>query len=647
MFTAEIGGFETIKPPAEHGWWRQFILIVSSIFILYHVLYISDLLVLFTPVIIPPNTHLGIHLAAILFLTFLLVRVSKGAATDKPPIYDIILAFAALVIPLYYATHFNEIFLRAGEGTVLYSIFGWILSALLLEATRRTLGTTFTCVVAFFLVYPLVSGYFPGVLYHPGFSFLWLGEYNFMSYEGIFSFVLGIAANIVVVFLLFSQMLIHSGAGEFFIDLARSAFGAMRGGPAKMAIIASACFGTLSGCPVGNVAATGTFTIPLMKKTGYAPHYAGAVEAVASLGGMLMPPIMGAIIFILADFIEMPYIQVIKHAAIPAVLYYLALYVMVDQEAVRLGLKGLSKATLPPLMRTIKRGWWYAIPVIVLLYLMAALLYTPQKAIIWSLVSLLILSMFRKDTRLGPKRLATTSEETVRSMVSVTLAMACSGIIIGAVSVTGVGVNISRALVEISGGNLLILLILTAITSFILGMGVGPTGCYVFLAIMVVPSLETVGVPLIAAHLFVVYWALVSLITPPVAVVSFVAAGLAGAKPFKLGWQASRLALIAYVVPFAFVYEPPLLAVGAPAQVVIAVGSAVIGTIGLALGTGGHFMGELNWLRRVMCLGGSALLLFFNSWSFMGIGACVLAVALLWQWLLKRARSSSEISNTA
>jgi len=643
MLSAEIGGIERIEAEASSGWWRLFVLLASSTFVLYHVLYISEFFILVTPIIISPNFHLGIHLASILFFTFLLVRVRKGVKTAKPPIYDVVLAFVVLVIPLYYAYFFNEIFLRAGEGTLLYSIFGWALALLLLEATRRTLGITFTCVVAFFLVYPLVSMYFPGVLYHPGYSFLWLGEYFFMSYEGIFSFVLGIAANIVVVFLLFSQLLIHSGAGEFFIDLARSAFGALRGGPAKMAIIASGFFGTLSGCPVGNVAATGTFTIPLMKKTGYPPHYAGAVEAVASLGGMLMPPIMGAIIFILCDFIEMPYIEVIQRAAIPAVLYYLALFVMVDQEAVRLGLRGLSKATLPPLMRTLKRGWWYAIPVVVLLFLMAApwFLYTPQKAIIWSLVVLVALSMFRKETRLGPKRLARASEETLRSMLTVSLAMACSGIIIGAVSVTGVGVNLSRALVDISGGNVVILLVLTAITSFILGMGVGPTGCYVFLAIMVVPSLVTVGVPLIAAHLFVVYWALVSLITPPVAVVTFVAAGLADAKPFKLGWQASRLALIAYVMPFAFVFKPALLALGTPTQVVIAVTSAVIGTVGLALGTGGHFMGNLNWLQRGMCLSGSALLLFSNSWTLMGVGACILGIALLWQRLLKGAKASS------
>jgi len=627
--------------------WRLFILIASVCLIVYHVLYISEFLILFTPIIIAPSTHLGIHLASMLFFTFLLVRFKRGIKTSKPPVYDIALAVISVIVPVYYSVKFPEIIAHAGEGTLLYSIFGWILAFLLIEAARRTLGIIFTCVVAFFLFYPLFSMFLPGIFYHPGYTFSWLGEYYFMAYDGIFSFVLSIAAVIVIVFLLFSQVLIKTGAGEFFIEIARSACGQFRGGPAKMAVVASGFFGMLSGCPVGNVAATGTFTIPLMKKTGYEPHYAGAVESVASLGGMLMPPIMGAIIFILADFIEMPYIQVIKHAAIPAVLYYLALFVMVDQEAARRNLAGLSRETLPPFWSTLKRGWWYVIPVIVLLYLMGALFYTPQRAIIISLIVLLALAMFQKENRHNPIRLAFACEDTVRSMITVTVAMACAGVIIGAVSVTGVGVNISRGLVAISGGNLFILLLLTAMCSFIMGMGIGPTGCYVFLAVLVVPGLESVGVPLIAAHLFVVYWSLVSLITPPVAVVAYVAAGIADASPFKVGWQASRLGIIAYVVPFAFVYHPALLTLGKPVEVIIAITTAILGTIGLSLGIGGYMLGKLNWPQRVICLAGSLVLLFGQSITLNVIGLIVVGIVVLWQWLIVRARRSSHELGTA
>jgi len=244
----------------------------------------------------------------------------------------------------------------------------------------------------------------------------------------------------------------------------------------------------------------------------------------------------------------------------------------------------------------------------------------------------------QRENRQNPIRLAFACEDTVRSMITVTVAMACAGVIIGAVSVTGLGVNISRGLVAISGGNLFILLLLTAMCSFIMGMGIGPTGCYVFLAVLVVPGLESVGVPLIAAHLFVVYWSLVSLITPPVAVVAYVAAGIAEASPFKVGWQASRLGIIAYVVPFAFVYHPALLTVGGALEVTIAIITAVIATIGLSYGVGGYLFGKLNWPQRVLCLGGSILLLFAKLLLFNGIGLCILLIAIIWQWFVIRSR---------
>jgi len=622
------------------GWWGWFKIIAASIFALYHLLYISDSLTLYTPVVIPPAMHLGIHLACILFFTFLLVPAKKGAKTNKPPIYDVVLALAALVIPLYYAFLFQEILLTTGEGILLYAVFGWALSLLLLEAARRLLGITFFCVIAFFLFYPLFSAYLPGILFHPGHSWIRVGELLFISPSGIMSFILTISATIIVVFLLFSQFLLHSGSGKFFIDLAYSAFGAFRGGPAKMAVIASGFFGTLSGSPAGNVAATGTFTIPLMKKTGYQPHYAGAVESVASLGGMLMPPVMGASIFILASFIQMPYIEVCTRAAIPAILYYLALFVMVDQEAVRLGLRGFTRETLPSLWKTLKRGWWYAVPLIVLVYLLAGLHYSPQKSALWALVILIVLAMFRKETRLGPMKLGLASKQTLEAMLMVGVAMACAGIIVGSVSLTGVAVNIASELVAVSGGNLGILLVLTAVVSFIMGMGIGPTGCYVFLAVMVVPALVMSGVPAFAAHLFVFYWSLVSFITPPVAVLAFVAAGFAGCPPFKVGLQATRLGLLAYVLPFAFVIKPALVFFGTPIEIVVAVACAAIGTVGLSFGVGGHFLGKLNWPQRLMSIAGSALLIFSHSDMLIGSGAAILGIAILWQWLRTRLATS-------
>jgi len=278
------------EPGLARGWWDWFIIIAASIFVLYHVIYVSDLLFIFTPITSPPYFHTGVHLASILFFTFLLVRARKGVKTDKPPVddgvktdkppvydgvktdkppvYDVVLAFVALVVPIYYAFNLVEMRESVGEGILLYPVFGWLLAALLLEASRRLLGIPFTCVVACFLFYPLVSGHFPGVLYHPSLSLVKVGEFMVMSNNGIMGFIMYISSTIVVVFILFSQLLLHSGAGKFFIDLAYGAFGAVRGGPAKMAVVASGLFGTLSGSPASNVAATGTFTIPLIA-TGY------------------------------------------------------------------------------------------------------------------------------------------------------------------------------------------------------------------------------------------------------------------------------------------------------------------------------------------------------------------------------------------
>lgn len=618
-------------------WWHWFLLVFSSVFILYHILYVSDFLILVVNVSVPGHVHLSIHLACILFLTFLLVRAGKVSNMDKPPVYDVVLAFFAVVAALYRGIFFNQIVMTVGEGMLIYSIVGWSLAILLLEACRRLVGMAFTIVIAIFLCYPLISDHFPGILYSPSRSFQQWGEFLLASGDSIFSFVLNISAKIVVVFLFFSQLLLHSGAGEFFIDLAQSAFGTVRGGPAKIAIVASGFFGMLSNSPSGNVAATGSFTIPLMKKMGYRPYYAGAVEAVASLGGLIMPPVMGALIFILCDFIQMSYIEACIHAFIPACLYYLALFVMVDQEAVRLGLSGLAKDTLPSFWKTMKQGFWYGIPVIVLLYLLAMLRYSPEKAVIWSIASLLILAMFRKRTRLGPVKLMSAAEQTVRALLTAAVAMASVGIIMASVTQTGIGIHISRQLINIAGGNLVILLGLTAIVSFIMGMGVGSIGCYIFLAVLIVPSLVQLGVSDFAAHLFVIYWALVSFITPPVAVLAFVTAGFTNASPYKIGWQATRLGLLIYVLPFAFVFKPALLVFGNPLEIAVVTVFIAIGTVGLAFGVGGFFLEKVNWLKRIFFIIGSMLLIFGQTYLTIGCGAIIIGVLVLWQWLIHRS----------
>ncbi len=478
----------------------KFLIIFASAFLLYHLLYVSDIFSMYLNVMISKPVHLSIHLTVIILLTFLLRRASPKSKSKKPPIYDIILGLIGAGTALYYGIFAYDIIGNSAAGSLVYGINGFILALLLIEASRRLLGTAFAVVVAVFLILPLISGYLPGILNSRSIPFLQWGEFMYGSPWGIFGTPLEIGARIVIIYLLFSQLLIYSGAGEWFINLAYGAFGRFRGGPAKMAVMASGFFGMLSGSPGGIAAATGTFTIPLMKRTGYAPHYAGAIEAVSSLGGIFMPPVMGAVIFLLASFIDMSYVEVMKHAFIPALLYYFCIFLFVDQEAMRLKLQGVSGEPTTPFWKLVRTGFWYLVPVIVLLVLLIAFYYTPEKSAVWASVSVIFLSLFSKKTRLGFSKLGKASEQTLRSVLMVSVATASAGIIIAAIAKTGIAVNLSRELVAISGGNIFFLLLISAIVSFIMGMGVGIIGCYVFLAITICPALTSLGVPPIAAQ---------------------------------------------------------------------------------------------------------------------------------------------------
>jgi TRAP transporter 4TM/12TM fusion protein len=519
---------------------------------------------------------------------------------------------------------------------------GWALAVLVIEAARRVLGWIFVGLLMFFLTYPFFCNYLPGVLHGRAYTPQRVGEFLFLQPTGLIGMPVAISGVIIIVFLLLAQLLIFTGAGKFFIDFAKSLMGSVRGGPAKAAVVASCGFGMLSGSPIGNVASTGAITIPLMKKVGYEPHFAGAVESVASLGGVFMPPIMGAVIFILCDFIEMAYIKVAIAAFIPALLYYLALFIMVDLEAAKTGMQGIPREELPSFIKTFRAGFWYFLPVALLVYLLIGPMYTPQKAAIWSIVALVALSMFQKEGRISPRKFIVVSEQTVRTLLQVTIPCAAVGIIISSVSLTGLGVNISTQLVTIAGGNLVFLLMLTALTSFVLGMGLGAIACYVFLAIMVAPSLVSMGVPLLAAHLFIFYFGMVAFITPPVCIAAYAAAGIAGSEPFRTGWQATRLGIAAYIVPFSFTLGPALLLIGSLAEIALTLITAVIGVAGLAVGVQGYLLARLNWLQRILLIGGGVVLIM-PGWLHSILGFASLVVAALWHWAGSRQLHPAEV----
>ncbi len=619
--------------------WRGFVTVLSAVFILYCLIYVVDLLPLAFGIGISGPQHEGAFLGIILFLAFIILPGKKGIARAKPPWYDVILALLSL-LPTFYFTIFYETKIAASSGLIAPTnvVFGWLLAILILEAARRALGWAFTGIVALSILYLLFGNYFPGFVRTQSFSVPVIGEFMYVARDGIFDIPVTIASKIIVTFLFFAQLLFVTGAGDWFVAIANSIAGHVRGGPAKVAIVASGGFGMLSGGAPANVATTGAVTIPMMKKIGYSPTFAAAVEAVASTGGGIMPPIMGSAIFILSEWIGMPYWQVIIYAFVPALLYYLALFLMADLNAAKMGLRGLPKAELPQFWQTAKQGVWYLLPIIVLLYCLIGLTYSPQKSAIWAIASLIIISLFRRKGRMNPMTLVRGSERAVRALVVVAVAIAGVSIITGSLALSGLGYKLSFQLVDLSGGHLIVLLMLAAATSYIMGMGVGPLVCYLTLAMMVAPALVNMGVYMLSAHLFIFYWAITSFITPPHAIAAFVAAGIAESDPFRTGFLAMRLGIATYIVPFIFVYKPALLLNGSPPEIAVTILFSIIGIASLAAGAEGYLLRKLNWLQRILLVAGG-ITFVLSSGTVQIIAGAALAAAVLWHLMNVKIRN--------
>lgn len=599
---------------------------------LYQLLYVSAAFE-FLGVFIPQVVYLATSLCLVLVLIFLLFPMSRHAPLDRLPWYDVALIVLSMsgtgyVAYLWISEEAFQYVYATTEGVIL----GLITAALVLEATRRMVGWVMPLIVLLFLLYTKFCNYFPGLLHGRGYALERMAGDLYIAGQGILGLPLSIAFTIVIAYIMFSQFLFQSGAGKFFIDLAYSLVGHVRGGPAKVAVLASAIFGTLSGSPVGNVASTGVITIPMMKGLGYKPHFAAAVEAVSSNGGQLMPPVMGAVIFIMCEFLGLPYWSVCVAAALPALLYFLAVFLMVDAEAVITGLRGLPRSELPSFKKTIRSGWYFFVPLFLLISLLGVARYAPERAAIYSLVALLLVSMVRKQTRLGFGKISAALRDAGKAMLTVAITCAAAGLILGSLSITGLGIKLSSLLVNISGGSLPFLLVLAAFASFIMGMGVTVTACYIMLAILVAPALIELGVLPLAAHFFVLYWGLVSFITPPVAIAVFAASAIAGSDPLRSGFTATRLGVVTYIIPFMFVYAPALLMKGSASEVVITFGTSIIGCIALAAGLGGYLLVvKVNWLQRPLLLLAS-LLLLFPGWHSDLIGFGVLATAMTLGW---------------
>ncbi len=583
------------------------------------------------------GAHRGMSLAFILTLGFLMVPATKTAPRDRLPWYDMVLIVLGLVPTLYLFVRYDEIIYFYSLPSPTETAIGIMLLITVLEAARRAIGWPIVVIGSFFIIYPLTCQYLPGILFADGNSVSQVMGTMFFSFQGVFGVAMEIFATVVAMFIIFGVAIQVSGAGEFFLKLGLATMGRYRGGPAKAAVTGSAAFGTISGIAVANVVTTGSITIPLMKRIGYKPHFAAAVEAVASTGGALMPPVMGIIAFIMAEVLEISYWSIVVAAVFPAALYYLAVYMQVDFEAAKTGLRGMTRSELPSFWATIKGGWYFVIPVLVLLFILAFIAKTPLaflgntpvRAGFWALIALFAVSFFRKETRLGPTRTLATLEGGALGLARIGPAGAIVGIIMGGTSLTALGLRFSAGLVEMAGGNMFFLLLLAAAACLLMGMAISLIVTYLVLAILVAPALVDMGILPMAAHFFLLYYATVGLITPPVCIAAYAAAGIAQSNPFRTGFQATRLGIVALIVPFMFVYNPALIMQGTAGEIVRVAITAVIGVMALAAAMEGYLFRRARWWERVP-LGAGGLVVMAPLvwyWDLLGIALIALPVA--------------------
>ena len=546
--------------------------------------------------------HLGFGLA----LVYLLYPTFPGMTLRFS---DYVLAFLGAAAPAYLVIEYNELVLRAGTVTDVDFAVGLVGVLLVIEATRRVVGIPMVCVVMLFLAYAFLGPEMPGILAHRGLTPQQLVGHLFFTTEGIFGIPMGVSSTFIFLFILFGAYLDSTGLGKFFIDLANAVAGWASGGPAKVAVLSSGLMGTVSGSSVANVAGTGSFTIPMMKKLGYDKEFAGAVEAAASTGGQLMPPVMGAAAFLMAEFVGVPYLDIVKAALIPAVLYFTGVWLGVHFEAKRKGLKGIPREELPRAWDIFRERGHLALPLIVIVYLLVSG-YTPMRAALFAIVLSILASSLRASTRMKPVEILTGLEKGAKAVLGVLVACASAGIIIGVVTKTGVGLKLASALISFAGGMMLPTLFCTMITALLLGMGVPTTANYVITSTIAAPALVQMGIPVLAAHMFVFYFGIIADVTPPVALAAYAGAAISGGNALKTGVNASKLAIAAFIIPYIFVMSPVILMIDAtPLALAQNLITAMIGMIALSSSLIGHLVTNMNMVERFVLFVGGLLMI--------------------------------------
>lgn len=576
--------------------------------------------------ILPVLLHRSIHLTFALVLVFLIFPFDGKGQKTWILCVDIFFSILSFLTIGYIALYYEEISMRMPLASPVSNfdfLFGLISIFLILEATRRTVGLPLVLIVIAGLFYVHVSAEW---------SVKDIISFMYLSLEGIFGIPLGVSATYAFLFILFGAFLYTTGIGHFFISLATAVAGAGRGGPAKISVIASALFGTISGATIANVYGTGNLTIPMMKRMGYKPEFAGAVEAVASTGGQIMPPVMGAVAFVMADVTGIPYIEIAKSATLPAILYFFALIMMIHFEACKKGLSPLPRNEIPA-WYSILRNSYLIIPIIFLVYIIVQG-YTPFRAAFFSILAALAISSMKKETRLGIKGLLFTLEKGAKESLMIATATASAGLIVAVIAMTGLGLQVTNVIISLSKGTLLIPLLLSMVACMILGMGLPTVPAYIIVAAISVPTLIKLGVPIMGAHLFALYFAIIAVITPPVALAAYAGASIAGSNMFKTGLFAFRLGSVAYVVPYMFIYSPLLLLMGNWRGIGQAIITALVGVVGLAAGMEKWFLRDMKIYEILLFIMGG-LLLIFPGWRTDLPGILCIGAGLLSQYFGK------------
>ena len=605
------------------GFWKKYVYVLGIIAVLFH----------FYVLVIHPISYWRLYLMHILFGMLLVYAIYKPGKKfkDTVPWYDVLLMIAGIGTVIYCITAERGMAYRMGSNPTTADLIAIsIILLLLLEGTRRIYGMILPTVAIVFLLYCHFGQYFSGGLGHSGYS--WKKTISYMlGYEAVFGSPMNASATMVFLFMVFGAFLTFSGAGPFFIDLAMSLAGSKRGGPAKVAVISSALFGTVSGNSVANVVSTGAFTIPLMKSVGYKPKFAAAVEATASSGGQIMPPILGSAAFIMAELIGAPYSEIMLASIIPALLYFFTVFLMVDIEAAKNNLTGVAKEELPK-RKYVLQNLYMLLPLVVLTIVMTVLNQSAIRAASWGILSCIIVYII-KNRKFSFKEILDAMADGAKSACGMICACGTAGIVVGVLNMTGAGIKFASFVVEVANGHLLVALILTMIASLILGMGLPTSASYIICAAVAAPALIDMGLTAIQAHMFVFYFACISAITPPVAMAAYAGATISGSKPMEVGFTACKLGICAFIVPFMFCYAPTLLWKGAAGDIIVTIITARIGATMLSYGLqryAGCFSLPLGIIPACILIASALLMIIPGTVTdLIGIaGACVVLVPL-------------------